>query len=190
MQTREIVKLGLILLLITSIAAFILSVTNDVTQAIIIEKAELANKESLMEIFTNADDFVKLEEDNIKQGFILEAYEALQGDQAVGYSVKTSTTGYGGAVVVLTAFAKEGEIIHVSVVSQSETPGLGDPITKDSFTGMFVGKDASTAFNVVKGGGSGDGDIQSLSGATISSKAVSNGVNAARTLFLDVLKNR
>lgn len=185
---REIVKLGLILLIITSIAAFVLGITNDVTQAIIQERLELANIESIKALLEEAEDFNRVED--VTAAGIVEVYEGSKGGSIVGYTVKTEQNGYGGKVEILIGISIDGEIVGVKIGQHTETPGLGSKVADASFVNQYVGKATTNEFAVTKDQPAGDADIQSVSGATVSSRAVTNGVNSAVKLFEDVLKNR
>ncbi len=185
---RDIIKMGLILLVITSIAAFVLGITNDVTQAIIQERLEQQNIESIKALLPDAAEFNRVE-DATAAG-ILEVYEGSKDGTVVGYTVKTEQNGYGGTVVILIGMSIDGEIVGVKIGEHTETPGLGSKIADASFVNQYVGKATTNEFAVTKDQPAGDADIQAISGATISSKAVTNGVNSAVELFENTLKNR
>ena len=76
----------------------------------------------------------------------------------------------------------DGTVNGYSVTSIAETPGLGMKVQEESFYSQFAGKLVDT-FNVVKNPPAADNEIEAISGATISSKAMANGVNAALTYF-------
>lgn len=179
---KQMVRLGLILLVITAVSAGLLSVVNDVTKVVIQEKAMEANLVYMKELLTDADEFKVVENPAIGdvEG-VQEAYEALKGGSIIGYVVKTTTSGYGGDVVMLTGINSDDTIAGMKVSSQSETPGLGARITEADFGSQFVGKSASSELQL-------NTDIDALSGATISSRAATAGVNAAIKAYNDVLK--
>ncbi len=179
---KQMVRLGLILLVITAVSAGLLSVVNDVTKVVIQEKAMEANLVYMKELLTDADEFKVVENPAINdvEG-VEEAYEALKGGSIIGYVVKTTTSGYGGDVVMLTGINSDDTIAGMKVSSQSETPGLGARITEADFGSQFVGKSAASELQL-------NTDIDALSGATISSRAATAGVNAAIKAYNDVLK--
>lgn len=179
---RDIVKLSLILLVITVVSAGALSVTNDVTKGVIQEKALAANIEYMKQIISDADDFKVVENPAVTSvDAVEEAYEAIKGGNTIGYVVKTKTSGYGGDVILLTGINSDGTLAGMRVASQNETPGLGAKIAEEGFTSQFVGKSAANELNLGT-------DLEAISGATVSSKAATAGVNAAIKLFEDVLK--
>lgn len=179
---KQIVKLSIILLVITAVSAGLLSVVNDVTKVVIQEKAMEANLVYMKELLPDADEFKVVENTSITEiEGVQEAYEGLKGGSTIGYAVKTVTKGYGGDVVIITGVNSDGTIAGIKVASQSETPGLGSKITEDGFSGQFAGKYAEGELSVGT-------DVEAISGATVSSRAATAGVNAAIKLFEGVLK--
>jgi len=113
-----------------------------------------------------------------------DAYRGLDtGGGTVGYILITSENGYGGAVSVMTAIQDE-KILAVSILDvSSETPGLGQNAAKPDFTNQYTG--LTSAPTVVKSG-AGTGEIDALTGATITSKAVTRAIEAAFALYEEV----
>lgn len=185
---RDIVKHGLILLIITTIAAFVLAVTNDVTQAIITERAEQQNIESIKALLPEAEEFNKVE--GVASGIIVEVYEGTKGGNVVGYTVKSIPRGYAGTVETLVGISQDGKIVGLKIGANTETPGLGTKIADASYLNQFMDKAADLVFNITKDQPAKAEDIQAVSGATVSSKAVAEGVNTSTELFNTVLKNR
>ncbi|RKD33192.1 RnfABCDGE type electron transport complex subunit G [Thermohalobacter berrensis] len=185
---REIVKLGLILLLITSAAAVVLGLSNAATigtiEAVEAKASEVARKEVLPE----AENFKTLEEEKLNEILngnekVLEVYAGYKGENIVGYAIKTATPGYGGNVEVITGISTEGKITGIKVVKHQETPGLGANATSAEFQNQYKDMNTSKEITVVKTQPSNENEIQALTGATITSDAVTNGVNIARELF-------
>lgn len=173
---NEIIKLGLVLLLITTIAALVLGFSNAITfdkiQDAEAKVSELARKEVL-----TTDEFI--EETGYNEGFIIEVYKGIKDDEVVGYAIKSySPNAYGGNIDVITGINMEGKITGIKVVKHAETPGLGANAENDSFRNQFIGKEGNL---VVKE------DIQALTGATITSRAVTEAVNSATQLFNEKL---
>ncbi len=111
--------------------------------------------------------------------YINEAFAAVDKDEkVVGYAVSvTSGDGNDGDITLALGVSPDGTINGISFTKLSETPGLGMLADSDAFKGQFAGKNVSS-FNLVKGGSSADNEIDSLSGATVTSSAVVNAVNA------------
>jgi electron transport complex protein RnfG len=108
-------------------------------------------------------------------------YEYYEAENGAGYVFYTSYKGYGGAVGVMTGISSDGVITGVKVVDCDETPGLGMKSQSDpSFTAQYemeIPEDGS--FVVTKTGKTAANEIDAISGATITSRAVTNSVNYA-----------
>ncbi len=99
----------------------------------------------------------------------LELYPAFDGGTDVGTAVRSfSPNGYGGPVEIMIGFDADGVITGVSVLSHTETPGLGAKMTEPGFLSQFMGFDPGRATLAVTKDG---GDIDALTAATISSRA-------------------
>lgn len=168
------IKLGGILFLLTAICVGILGVVNEVTKPII-EKNEIATEEAAMhtlitaaESFTNID---SIEDDTIKKVII-----AKQGTQTVGYVVRIEPNGYGGTIKLLIGIDQEGIVKGIRILEHSETPGFGANADKNSFKNQFIDKNAPLK---VSKNAANEGEIQAITGATITSAAITDAVNVA-----------
>ena len=178
------IRLGITLLIISGIMGLILGGANYITKDLIAAKKDAANKAAYASVLpaeadTNALEMVEVEEEYAST--ILEVCSA----DSVGYAMRVSTKGYGGAIVIAVGIDMNGTITGVTVVEHSETPGLGANAANPSFTDQFIGQ--SGTLTVVKGEG-GAGSISALSGATITSKSVTDSVNAALEYYNTYLK--
>lgn len=100
------------------------------------------------------------------------------GGAEIGYILKGKAAGYGGDVVVVVGVKPDLTISGISFPETlPETAGLGQKATEPAFYEQFAGK--GTKLSVKKGGGAGENEIDAISGATITSTAVVNVVNAA-----------
>ena len=98
----------------------------------------------------------------------------------IGYIFKTSAKGYGGEISVMTAVNPDASVAAVEILDASgETPGLGQNVTKENFYKQYEGRPHDVV--VVKGGNADKvkNEIDAVTGATISSKAVTKAVNTA-----------
>lgn len=99
---------------------------------------------------------------------------------SVGYVFETEGKGYGGSVNVMTGISTDGNITGVVILSHGETPGLGANAEKADFRDQYKQPVPSTgAIQVVKFQTPAEGQIEAMTGATITSTAVTNAVNAA-----------
>ena len=176
---REIIKLALILLVITSVAGLILGGVNSMTAGIIEERAIEESLGAIEAFFPESDDAGIVDDgDVLGYDLVEEVYEVLEGDNVIGYTIKTVANGYDGPIEILTGINMDGEITGIEILSQSETPGLGDRITEDDFKDQFAGQSSDTEL-----------EVDALSGATVSRNAVVNGVSAATDVFEGELRN-
>lgn len=97
-------------------------------------------------------------------------YGVVAEGATLGYCVEVLTSGFGGDMELMIGYDAEGRVLGVRVVAHSETPGLGENVKNDSFLSQFVGKDGEIHIG---------SDLDAISGATISSRAVTDGVNLA-----------
>ena len=103
---------------------------------------------------------------------------------AAGYVVTaTSNDGFGGAITVSVGIQSDGTVNGIEFLTLAETAGLGMNAQKPEWKGQFAGKKADV-FSVTKDGASSDDQINAISGATITTRAVTNAVNAA-VYFVD-----
>lgn len=181
---KENLKLGIILLIIAATAGLILSVAHSVTMKPILAK-EKEEKESAMKLVLHeAESFETVKIDKSEE--VLGAEAGIKDGKKIGYCINVSSKGYGGPINMMIGISEDGKIEGVRILSLSETPGLGSKTQEPEFIDQFKDKQAAE-LSVVKDTAS-DNQIQAVSGATISSTAVTNGVNNAIKLFNDTLK--
>ena len=113
-----------------------------------------------------------------------EVMEAVDADgNSLGYAFNITTSeGYGGDITFSLGVKEDGTTNGISILTISETAGLGMNATKDEFKNQFKDKQVDS-FEVTKTGAAADNEIDALSGATITSKAVTRGVNAGLLAF-------
>lgn len=180
-------KLGLTLFVITAATGLILGAAYKVTEKPI-EQAQMRQRQDAMRVALPSGEVFKVKDMDLPEGgSVTEVNEAYAGDKLIGYDISVSTTGYGGAIDMIVGVLNGGRVAGISIISHSETPGLGANATKPAFSGQFEGK-SSPKLEVVKVAPSRDDEIQAISGATITSKAVTKGVNEALDLYYSRLK--
>lgn len=164
----SIIKISLILFIITALAAAILAGVNGVTAPLIAKNEQEKQSQAMEKVVPGAENFEETENDAIFIG--------KSGGEILGYAVISEPQGYGGKISMVVGVDPEGTVLGVDIISQSETAGLGANCEKDEFKEKFVGKTAGV--EVIKGGATGN-QIDAISSATITSKAVTDGVNQA-----------
>ncbi len=192
---NKIVKNTLILTLITVIAGFLLGAVYEITKTPIAQAQETAKKEAWQAVFPDAklDEF---KETDVDQKAAKQAISDLGVNATIdevctvgdaGYVITTTDKdGFGGNIQITVGIKKDGTINGVSILSISETAGLGMKATEPSFYNQYVNKQADK-FVVSKDGGDGE-QIDALSGATITSRAVTGAVNAALGYYQNAFK--
>lgn len=170
---KEYAAPTVVLLTICIIAAFLLAVTNNVTAPKIAQVSAENEAKARLVVFADAKSFGEetTNDDGIKLVSALD-----ENGATIGYVAVTVQKGYGGDISVMTGVDLEGKVTGVSILSMSETAGLGANASKDSFLGQFVGKLAG--MTVTKNAPA-ENEIKALTGATITTKAVTAAVEAA-----------
>jgi electron transport complex protein RnfG len=175
------IRYGIILLIICFCASFVLSITYKFTHSRIEAQQITEEKDSLDEVFTEAGEF---EEKTLGDSIY---YIAKKNNKQLGYIIRATADGYGGEIKMLVGFDFNGEIKGVKIITHSETPGLGAKINevrsgeKDSwFLKQFENKKAKD-LELGK-------DVQAITAATISSRAVLTGIQKSIEDFLSKVK--
>jgi electron transport complex protein RnfG len=111
----------------------------------------------------------------------LEFFPAKKGEELIDMAIKTrSSKGYSGDIWIMVGFNMTGEIQNIFVIEHKETPGLGSKMTAPSFVNQFLGKNPEQLKLKVKKDG---GDVDAITGATISSRAYSQAIQLAFDTF-------
>lgn len=169
-NAAEIVRPAAVLTAICVIVTFLLAVTNSMTAGKISENSEKKAAESRFKVL-EAYSYVQLDKD----GKVFEAKQ--ENGQSIGIVAVTQASGYGGTIEVMTGIKPDGSISGVNILSMNETPGMGAKAKETSFLAQFINK-STPDMSVTKDGG----DIDAISGATITSRAVTGAVNDAVNL--------
>lgn len=173
-DVKYILRLTATLFLITAVVAGLLGFVNYLT-ADKIAADQTARARRAMEEVLPAESYEELETD---QAGITAAYRA--GD--AGYVVRVSAGGFGGAIDMMVGVSTDGRVTGVSIISHAETASLGANCTREDFRQQYL--DASGTLAVTKDGGT----IEALTGATVTSRAVTDGVNLALQFVQEVAK--
>ena len=168
---QEIVKPTAVLFAICVVISAALAGTNLLTRDRIAQQELLKAEESRKIVLPAAEEFESQEDGAY--------YTGSAGGQLVGYVFETEASGYGGKVKVMTGIDAEGAITGVVILSHDETPGLGANAEKPDFLNQFLQQAPEGGLEVIKYQTPGEGQIQAMTGATVTSTAVTNAVNQA-----------
>lgn len=191
---NETVKLGLILLIITAVAAAVLGFSNSITADKIAELEKETNNKAMQEVLRDAEEFKLLDESKLEEvqavsSNIIEVNEGYDANSnLVGYTIKAYTTGYGGRIEFMLGISAEGQITGIKIISHSETPGLGANAEKSYFTDSFKGKSASQELTSAKKPAA-ENEVQAITSATKTTNGIVNGVNMVLEAYNDALAN-
>lgn len=186
---KSMLKDALILFLITLVAGLALGFVYYITKDPIAKADAAAKEAAYKEVYPDASSFEEIQDfeklinksDWDAQGFskVYVNDALLAKDSAgnvLGYVLQLTTKeGFGGDIVFSMGITKDGTTNGISILSISETAGLGmkaEPVLKPQYAGKNVSQ-----FTVTKVGSQSDSEIDAISGATITSKALTNGVN-------------
>lgn len=180
---KEIIRYGFTLALICVVASASLAVVYSLTRPTIVARAKAEEEASLKEVLPQAANFAPVE-----SGDAILYYKAYNPDgKLIGVAFKASAKGYSGIIETMAGMSKDGIITAIKVLSQNETPGLGARIVEVSddttIWDLFRGKkkienEKKPWFQEQFSAKRIEGlkDIQAITGATISSKAVIDSV--------------
>jgi Na+-translocating ferredoxin:NAD+ oxidoreductase subunit G len=162
-------------------AAIVLGLTYNITKPIIIQQSEKEQRQALEKVIAGADTYNKK---SFSKG---DYFECLKDGKVIGYALFVSGTGYSGPIHMLLGIDRKGKISGVEILSQSETPGLGARCIEIKrghdepwFLAQFKGKDAVSL--KLK-------DIETITGSTITSKAIMDGLKEYTEAFLKEVKS-
>lgn len=163
------VMLVVVLAVISLVMALLLGMVNDVTKPAI-DANKLAKTQKAMTKVLPADSYNELKDFKSTDPYVTGVYEA--GED--GYVVLTTpTSGFSGAIDMMVGVDNDGVVTGIAIITHAETSGLGSNATKPEWQKQFVGQ--SGEVKVKKDGGT----IDSITGSTITSRAVCDGVNSA-----------
>lgn len=190
MEKKFTLPAWLVLTIVSIVAAVLLAYTNINTRDIIKARAEEAVQESMKELIPDAGFF---EDMNLEENSVLDRISlAKSGEDTIGYVSQITKAGYGGPIEVLVAVDKDSKLLGISVGGSEfkETAGLGSHVKEPEFRQQFVGLSAPLKFErgLFGKGKNEPGEVDGLSGATVSSLAVFNAVDVALNEMAKLLK--
>ena len=190
MDIKNMFKDALILFAITLVAGLLLGAVNEVTKEPIANAKEAAKNDAYKEVMSSADSFTAIdinseavnaciEETNLLYSDIDEVVEGYENGNLIGYVITvTSHEGYGGDIQFSIGITTEGVLNGISILSISETAGLGmnaEKILVPQLKNIKLNPEAELTYT--KSGSTSEYEIDAISGATITTKAVMNSLN-------------
>lgn len=170
---RDIVKMVVVLFVACGLAAGSLAVVNAVTKERIANGEERRKADALRKVAGQADDFTEIVPGKV--------WQIVNKGQPAGNVFIAEVQGYSGPISMAFGTDAAGAIAGLEVMSQTETPGLGAKIMTEKFRSQFKGKTLEQL--ALKKDDAAKGQIDAISGATISSRAVANAVRSTLESF-------
>ena len=195
---NKIIKDALALTLITLVAGVALGGVYEITKDPIAKQEAQAKAEAYEQVFTDAAAFEEVEMDDTliqtirdqldQEGYKAQSIEEVmraedQSGETLGYAFAVVTSeGYGGDIRFSMGVQYDGTLNGISILSIGETAGLGMNADTPAFKDQFVGKQVEK-LQYTKNGATQDDEINAISGATVTTNAMTNGVNAGLCAF-------
>ncbi len=177
-KLSDVLKPTVVLTAICLITSALLAITNSATAPVIEALAVETERNTRKLVLAEAEDFNEKEIDGT---VYCEGVD--ENGEIIGYVFTTSAKGYGGDVSIMVGVSAQGTVKGVEILDLSETPGLGMNAQKPSFLEQFIGKTAG--ISVTKNSPA-ENEIQALTGATITSRAVTTATNSALELYAQI----
>jgi Na+-translocating ferredoxin:NAD+ oxidoreductase subunit G len=161
------------------VSGIIIAITYYITAPVAAKNAIIMKNQAMQNLVKDAEEFKLIENTHSSEDMkhMEENYEAKKGGETIAYVVSSESKGFGGEIKMLVGVTPGGKVIDFEILSHNETPGLGDIAGDESFRSLFKGKGAE-ALTVVKDPRNKE-NINALTGATITSRAVTKGVKEA-----------
>ena len=178
---KEIVMPAIVLTAIALVVTALLAFTNALTAPVIEQNQQGGATAARKELIPKADKFTVIDvtdEYAAKYGCV-DIYDASNGEGTV---ITVTEKGYNGDFSIMVGFNPDGAVVSYKALTQDETAGLGANGFVSPFADQFAGKKAG-GLTVVKGAAGADNEISAMTGATITSKAITLAINNAGEVF-------
>ena len=207
---NKIIKDACILFAITLVAGIVLGAVYNITKGPIAEQNEKAKQTAYREVLSDADSFEAIDsekyseanlaalvsglkdtEEDFSKDEVTDVVAGVKNGKIVGFVITVvAGDGYGGDIKFSVGLSTDGTYLGTSILTISETAGLGMRAKQDpSFLAQFNGTKTSEYKVVTDGtGSSSDSSIDAIGGSTVTSKAITKGVNAALAVYADLAK--
>lgn len=177
---KNAINITIKLFVLTVVCAALLGAVNYVTKGPIKVQQDNAATEARLAAFPEAVSFEDTKAVISEEyGIVKNAFYALDGNgNKIGAVIGITTKGFNSGLNLTVGIGADGTIKGVKIGDNNESPGIGKKAAEPDFLDQFIGKPYDNALKVVKTA-SGDYDIQAITGATVTSKAVTKAVNTA-----------
>ncbi|MDD6188992.1 MAG: RnfABCDGE type electron transport complex subunit G [Clostridiales bacterium] len=171
-KPESMARLVIVLFAVTAVVSLLLGIVDFITRDKIAANVK-AKTDAAMSAVLEADSYAAVDAYADETGLVKSIYMASDASgNVLGYVSEVSPSGFGGTINMVVGVDTDGAVTGISIVKMSETSGLGANASNTSFREQFIGKTGVLAVN--KDGG----EIVALTGATVTSRAVTGGVNA------------
>lgn len=189
---NETIKNTVILTVITLISGLLLGTVYEVTKGPIAAEQEKTKQAAFQSVFESADSFEAVEATDFPSDELTTIDEVVtaksDAGETMGYVITvTDHEGYGGDIQCSVGIGNDGTVNGVEILAISETAGLGMRADTEEFKAQFRDKNVKQ-FSYTKSGAAADNEIDALSGATITTNAMTNAINAALSYFQNTLQ--
>lgn len=196
-MNKKIIKDTLILFVITLISGILLGGVYYITKDPIERKENEKKMQAYEKVLNSAKEFTECDVlndervDDIEKQYNVTIQSVVKGtgedNSECGYVITVNThEGYGGDIIFTVGINSDGIVSGFEIISISETANIGMKADTDEFKSQFAGK-SGNSINYVSGDTDKSDEISAISGATITTKAVTGGVNAALAVYTDVI---
>ena len=180
---KQIGKMVLVLTLLGLISGLALSLVSNYADPLIEENKQEAIREAIYYVLQSTEDY---ETDEVDGKLVYRAVDS--SEELTGYAFTASGGGYQGTIRLMLGVGPDlQEVKGIQILESSETPGLGGKIRGESFKSQFRNLSAEEEIGLVKSAEPDEGEVQAITGATISSKAVVNIINKELSRIRSVL---
>jgi electron transport complex protein RnfG len=198
-MNKNIIKDAIMLTIITLVAGLFLGFVYEITKEPIKQQQEIAKQKAYKAVFSDAKEFVAdnsidlttapavLEATGYTKESINEALAAVDDSgNVIGYVMNVTTSeGYGGDILFSMGIRTDGTVNGYEILTISETAGLGMKAKEAAFKDQYANKQVDK-FQYTKAGATAENEIDAISGATITTNAITNGVNAGIAYFKSI----
>ncbi len=170
LDPRFIGKLTVTLFGICAVVALLLGIVNSATEPVITKMQEEKTAAAMAQVL-RADEYIP---QDVQAANVKAMYKAVTSGEEIGFVAEVTTNGFGGAISMVVGVDMNGTVTGVAVTADKETANVGTKVTKNpAVLERFTGLGGTITVN------SGENRFDAVSGATVSSKAVTAGVNTA-----------